>query len=75
MAWHLIKYGDTLTTLSLHLCIQYLSSLPIGHYVCRACLTHNVTKQKMTNCEGPGSNHESSANTLEAVKKNTHTHT
>jgi hypothetical protein len=31
--------------------------------------------KKITNCEEPGSNHESPANALEAVKKNTHTHT
>jgi len=75
MTWRLIKYGDNLTTLSLHLCIQYLSSLRIGHYVCRACLNEIVMKQKITNCEGPGSNHESSAHALEAIKTHTHTHT
>jgi hypothetical protein len=42
----------------------------------RACLTHHGIKQKKnTNCEEPGSNHESSANALEAVEKNTQTHT
>ena len=69
----LIKYGDNSTILSLHLCIPYLSSLRICHYVCRARLTHNGIKHKITSCEGLGSNHESSANALGAVKKNTHT--
>jgi len=41
--------------------------------VCRVCLTHSEIIQNITNCKGPGSNHENSANVLEAVKKNTHT--